>query len=804
MGLKLKLVLTLLLITALFIHAQMKKDYPIHPVPFTQVHMTDGFWFNRMEINRTVTIPYALKLLEETGRIKNFAIAGKIESGDFCSKYYFDDSDVYKVIEGASYSLMLKPDKQLEEQLDKIISLISTAQEKDGYLYTVRTMGSKKFEKVTGPSRWLNEEGSHELYNLGHLYEAAVAHFMATGKRTLFDVAIKSAELVNTVFGPGKLMLPSGHQEIEIGLAKLYRVTGEEKYLKLAKFFLDMRGNYINGRKSWGEYNQDHKPVIEQDEAVGHAVRAGYMYSGMADVAALTGDQNYINALDKIWDNVAGKKIYLTGGLGASGSWEGFGKNYELPNASAYNETCASIANVLWNHRMFLLKGDSKYIDILERTLYNALLSGISMSGDKFFYPNVLESFGTHERAAWFDCACCPTNVTRFIASVANYIYAAKENQLYVNLFTSNQTEIGLKEGTVKLQQETNYPWEGKVKIIVSPKQGAQEFSLDIRIPEWAQNKPIASDLYSFTDIQTQKVLLTVNGQQIPLNVEKGFAQIKRKWNTEDVVELFLPMEVRKIIANEKVEADKGRIALQRGPLVYAAEWRDNKDGLVHNILLPENSNLQTEFMPDLLNGVEIIKGKVFGYKINRDKKGLEKSEQDFLAIPYYAWAHRGKGEMSVWLAKDESTVRPLYGETILTNAKLTVSHGKNPQAMKDQMEPQSSADESLPYFHWWLSKGEKESVQIDFEKPQEVSELSIYWFDDTGIGECRVPQSWKVYYKEGNDWRAVYPTNVHPYLTKKDKYNNVEFETVKTPSVKIEIQSQKDFAGGIHELKIK
>src|SRR3989339_1657214 len=520
---KAKLFLVLILMTS-FIFAQTKRDYPIQPIPFTQVKVEKGFWFDRMETNRTVTIPYALKLCEETGRIKNFAIAGGSEKGDFCSKYYFDDSDVYKVIEGASYALMLKPDKKLEEQLDKIISLIASAQEKDGYLYTVRTMGSHKFERVTGPSRWLNEEGSHELYNVGHLYEAAVAHFMATKKKTLLNVALKSADLVCSVFGPGKISLPSGHQEIEIGLVKLYRVTGKEKYLKLAKFLLDMRGNYVNGRKSWGEYNQDHKPIIEQDEAVGHAVRAAYMYTGMADVAALTGDKSYISALDKIWSNVVSKKLYLTGGIGASGSWEGFGPNYDLPNASGYNETCASIANVMWNHRMFLQKGDAKYLDILERTLYNALLSGIGLSGDLFFYPNVLESFGTHERSKWFSCACCPPNVARLIASLGNYVYASKENQIYVNLFTSNKSEIELKEGLVTLQQETNYPWSGSVKITVTPQSENQNFVLKLRIPGWAQNKAMPSDLYTFSDYPKEKVFLTINGKLTPLNLDKGFA----------------------------------------------------------------------------------------------------------------------------------------------------------------------------------------------------------------------------------------------------------------------------------------
>jgi len=524
----------------------------------------------------------------------------------------------------------------------------------------------------------------------------------------------------------------------------------------------------------------------------------------MADVAALTGDKNYIKALDKIWDNVVSKKIYLTGGLGATGSWEGFGKNYELPNASAYNETCASIANIMWNHRMFLLKGDSKYIDILEKTLYNALLSGIGMSGDLFFYPNVLESFGTHERSRWFDCACCPTNVTRFIASVANYIYAINEDKIFVNLFTNNETTLETPTGKVTIEQITEYPWQGKIDLIINPEKENQKFTIKIRIPGWSQNKAMPSNLYKFIDFQKEKVFLSVNGNITSPKIQNGYATIERTWNKNDKIEIYFPMEIRRIEAHEKVEADKGKIALQRGPIIYALEWKDNKDGFVRNILLNEEDELKTRYEKDLLNGVQIITGKAKGYKVNNENK-LIFEEQEFTAIPYYAWAHRGKGEMSVWIAKDEKYVRPLYGKSILSDAKLNSSHGKNLDAIKDQLEPKFSNDNSYPYFHWWPSKGEKEFIEINFAEPKEISSVEIYWFDDTGIGECRVPESWKVFYKDENDkWRAVYPTNSNPYSTEKDKYNLVEFETVKTQAVKIEIQSLKDFAGGIHELKIK
>lgn len=798
-----KLILfALLLLSVSVITSQTRKDYPIQPVPFTQVHITDGFWFDRMETNRTVTIPYAIKMNETTGRVTNLEIAAGLKTGEYCTRYPFDDTDIYKVIEGASYSLMLKPDKELEKKLDELIDIIAKAQEPDGYIYSARTGKSDKLKGWIGQERWSNLQSSHELYNAGHMFEAAVAHFMATNKKSFLTIALKCADLLVKDFGPGKVQLPPGHQEVELGLVKLYRLTGEEKYLNLAKYFLDIRGRgkELTGRESWGEYSQDHKPIIEQDEAVGHAVRAGYMYSAIADVAALTGDESYIKALDKIWNNVVSKKLYLTGGLGATGSWEGFGPNYDLPNASAYNETCASIANVYWNHRMFLLKGEGKYIDILERTLYNALLSGISISGDKFFYPNPLESFGTHERSAWFECACCPGNVTRFIASVANYIYAVNQKEVFVNLYTNNNVNLKVGDDEVVLNQKTNYPWEGKVLLAVNLNKPSKDFSINLRIPGWARDEVVASDLYQFVDKPKSKISILVNGKRIDFNIQNGFAKISRKWKDKDVIELVLPMEVKRIVANNNVEADRGRIALQRGPLVYCAEGIDN-NGYARNILLSGNTKFNTKFKKNLLAGVEVITGKAYGVK-SSDKNILTKEEQNFTAIPYYAWAHRGKTEMSVWIANDEKAVRPLYGSDLLSHAKISSSSGKNPEVVADRLEPKNSIDHSFPYFHWWPNKGTTESVQIDFQKPEEISQVEVYWFDDTGIGECRVPSSWKVFYKEGDKYKEVY--TVDKYGVEKDKYNSVIFETVRTKSLKVEIHSQPDFAGGIHEIKIK
>ncbi len=800
---KKKILLLIILVLSSNVISQTVKDYPIQPVPFTQVHMNEGFWFDRMEINRTVTIPYAIKMCETTGRVTNLEIAAGLKTGEYCTRYPFDDTDVYKVIEGASYSLLLKPDIDLEKKLDELIDIIAKAQEPNGYLYSARTGKSEKMIRSIGPERWSNLQWSHELYNAGHMYEAAVAHYMATKKKSFLNIALKNADLIVNDFGPGKIQLPPGHQEVELGLVKLYRLTKEEKYLKLAKYFLDIRGKGkgLTGRESWGEYAQDHKPIIEQDEAVGHAVRAAYMYSAIADVAALTGDESYIKTLDKIWDNVVAKKLYLTGGLGATGSWEGFGPNYDLPNASAYNETCASIANVYWNHRMFLLKGESKYIDILERTLYNALLSGISLSGDKFFYPNPLESFGTHERSSWFECACCPGNVTRFISSIANYIYALGNREIFVNLYLSNDAKLQVDGEEIGIKQKTNYPWNGKVNLTVYRKNQTGGFSINLRLPGWIRDEVVASDLYTYVDKQKENFSVMVNGKQVDYKFENGFVKIYFDWQDNDKIELKLPMEVKRIVANNNVEADRGRIALQRGPIVYCAEGIDN-NGYTRNLMLKDDEDFDTEFRMDLLNGVKVITGKTYGVKLEEDRKTLNRNTQNFLAIPYYAWAHRGKTEMSVWIANDEVAVRPLHGPDLHTNAKITSSSGRSPEVIVDGLEPKNSIDHSFPFFHWWPQKGTAEWIQIDFPKLEEISQIDIYWFDDTDIGECRVPDSWKVFYKDGENWRQVY--TVDKYGTEKDKYNSVIFETVRTTSLKIEIQSQKDFAGGIHELKLK
>lgn len=619
--------------------------YPFQPIPFTNVTIYDTFWSPRLETNRTVTIPYDFQKCEETGRIDNFDRAAGTMEGPLEGDYPFNDSDVFKIIEGAGYSLQVHPDPELEAYIDGIIDKIAAAQEDDGYLYTARTIDPDHPHEWSGPERWSNLYMSHELYNLGHMYEGAVAYYQATGKRALLDVSIKSADLIAKDFGPDALRDVPGHQEVELGLVKLYQVTGEKKYLDLAKFFLDERGhaNRRELQQAHGNpgYMQDHIPVIEQREAVGHSVRATYMYAAMADVAALTGDQDYIHAILRIWENVVEKKLALTGGIGARHQGEAFGDAYELPNDSAYNETCAAIGNIFWNHRLFLLDGQASYFDVLERTLYNGFLSGVSLAGNKFFYVNPLESNGEYRfnrddsitRQPWFGCSCCPTNVVRLLPALPGYIYATKDDRLYVNLYIGGQSTCEIGGTEVQIDQETNYPWDGNIKVTVTPS-ATTAFTLSLRVPGWTQGRPLSSDLYTYLDDTPADVTARTNGDPISIGVTDGYLNIERTWESGDVVELSLPMSIRRVLAHPEVEDCRGKVALERGPIVYAAEGIDN-DGRALDLVIPDDLPLTADHRPDLLGGVTVITG---------DK---------FMAIPYYAWSHRGQNEMAVWLSRE-------------------------------------------------------------------------------------------------------------------------------------------------------
>jgi DUF1680 family protein len=640
--------LSVLLLPALYVFAQKANDYLVEGVTFNKVTLNDSFWNPRVEINRTVTIPASFKKCEETGRILNFEIAAGSKKGKFQTTYPFDDTDPYKIIEGASFSMQVHPDSVLDHYVDSLITLIAKAQEPDGYLYTARTIDPAHPHAWSGNERWVNESVlSHELYNSGHLFEAASAHYLATGKRNFLDVALKNANLLCEVFGPGKRSDAPGHEIVEMGLVRLYRITGETKYLDLAKFFIDCRGAARNPDKA---YSQDNIPVIEQTEAVGHAVRAGYLYSGIADVAALTGNIEYTKAIDRIWENMVSKKLYLTGGIGAVPDGERFGNNYELPSLTAYNETCAAIANVYWNYRMFLLHGDSKYIDVMERSLYNNVASGVSLDGRLFFYPNPLESDGKFKfnvgslgRQAWFDCSCCPTNVCRFMSSIAGYIYAHGQNNLYVNLFIGSKSQIELDGGQqVTVTQETRYPWDGNVLIKIDPAEKFA-FSLYVRIPGWAIGRPVPSDLYAYKSSETAKFKISINGKKVNYEMKNGYAVINRTWEKGDIINYSLPMEIHQVVANTQVKDDRDKIALERGPLVYCVEGTDNHS--MDNLIISNETTLTSKFEPDLLNGIQVIHGQI---------KGSEKSVtgvHDFMAIPYYSWDNRGDTPMKVWIS---------------------------------------------------------------------------------------------------------------------------------------------------------
>ncbi|PYR20372.1 MAG: six-hairpin glycosidase [Acidobacteria bacterium] len=785
------------------------RDYPVQPVPFTSVHLTDVFWAPRIETNRTETIPFAFEQCELTGRVENFIRAAKALRHQPLENtkppgYPFDDTDLYKVIEGASYTLSVRPDPKLDAYVDGLIEKIAAAQESDGYLYTARTINPASPHPWAGKHRWeLERDDSHELYDLGHLYEAAAAHYQATGKRALLDVALKSANLLVETFGPGRRSIWPGHQITEMGLAKLYRVTGDDRYLSLAKFMLDERGpspgEKVNPRGL--SYNQAQQRVIEQTEPVGHAVRATYMYSGMADVAALTGDAAYVKAIDTIWENTVRTKLYITGGIGASGSGEAFGRHYELPNMTAYNETCASVGMDYWNHRLFLLHGDAKYVDVMERTLYNGLISGVSLDGKRFFYPNPLESNGQHERSPWFGVACCPGNITRFLASVPGYVYARQGDTIYVNLYAGGHADLETDQKRhVKLVQDTRYPWDGGVKITVSPDR-PRTFAIKLRIPGWARTDAVPSDLYRFADAVDAPVSLRVNGRAVALALEKGYATIDRAWQPGDVIELELPMPVRRIVAHESVEADRGRVALQRGPIVYAAEWPDNPKGHVRNIVLPDSAKLTSEFRSGLLNGVQIVKGRAYGLAYGANNS-VTKTEQDFVAIPYAMWANRGRGQMIVWLAATDAAARPTPWPTPATTATVTTSPARrNPSAINDGDDPKSS-DDPASYFDWWPRRGTVEWVEYAFPKPSTVSEVEIYWFDDTGRGQVRVPASWRLFYREGNTWKPV--TTTGAFGVEKDRYNTLAFSPVTTTGLRVEVTAQPQWPAGIQEWKVK
>ncbi|MHC4202178.1 MAG: glycoside hydrolase family 127 protein, partial [Planctomycetota bacterium] len=636
--------------------------------------------------------------------------------------------------------------------------------------------------------RWRNPKNMHQLYCAGHMFEAAVAHYRITGKRKFLDVALRFADLIDSVFGPGKMLDPPGHQEIEMGLVKLHRATGKKKYLDLARFFLDQRGNPNRGRVG-GWYHQDHVPLVEQTEAVGHAVRAVYGYCGMADVAMLTGDKQYVSALDRFWENVVSRKMSLTGGIGG-GLWEAFDRAYFLPNTSCYNETCGAMANTFWNHRMFLLHGGAKYLDVLERTLYNGALGGISLAGDGFFYPNRLESRGG-KRQPWFKCACCPSNAARFFSSVGKYLYATRGETLMVNLYAHSSAEVTLGGRAVAVRQETDYPWSGKVRLHIDPA-GPASFPVALRIPGWARNRPVPGGLYHYRDTDDGLPALKVNSKTVKLELEDGFAVIRRSWKNGDVIELDLPMPVRRVLSNAALLDNAGLVALERGPLVYCVEGVDvGKTTGALNLRITPDAELRTEHRKDLLGGVTVITGHAMEISRGPDKVSVVEKRIPLVAIPYYARSNREVTSMVVWMLDDSARAILPAVPTIASTSRVTASVPKgNFGALSDQVAPVRSGDASRGVFQW-RKRGTTEWVQYDFKKAEEVSAVEVYWYARFGTA-VKLPQSWRLLYRVGDEFKPV--ENGGPYGVEPDRFNRVTFTPVRTDALRIEAKLQDKY----------
>jgi DUF1680 family protein len=614
-------------------------------IKFSQVEINDKFWRPKIEKVSTVTIPVCIDQTEvKTPRIRNFEIAAGKRTGKFQGLFY-DDSDVFKALEAIAYSLKNHPDATLEKKADEWIDLIAAAQLKDGYINT--------YYSLQFPEKRWTDMSMHEDYNGGHLIEAAVAYFDATGKKKLLDVATKFADHFASLFGPNKRHWVTGHQELELALVKLFNTTKNDKYLNLANWLLSERGHGYAKGYTWTDwkdtaYAQDVKPVKEQKEITGHAVRAMYMYTGAADVAALTGDKGYVKAMEDVWQDVVYRNMYITGGIGSAGRNEGFSTDYDLPNESAYCETCASVGMVLWNQRMGMLTGDSKYIDILERSLYNGALDGISLEGSQFFYGNPLASVGRTARRDWFGTACCPANIARLIASLGNYIYGSNKNGLYVNLFVGSNTSFQAGNQQVPVTMKTNYPWDGNIQITLSPAKKSN-FDLHIRIPGWASGEAVPGGLYNFEDTSTRAFTVSLNGKEIPYKKEKGYIVLGREWKKGDVVQLILPMDIKRVVSRPEVSENVERVAIQRGPLVYCVESTDN-DGQAWNLILPKNTNLTTVEKTILSEPVIAIQGEAPKLTISTDGNNIRTENKQLVAIPYYTWANRKKSEMQVWL----------------------------------------------------------------------------------------------------------------------------------------------------------
>lgn len=762
-------------------------------VPFTKVKVADRFWAPRIETNRKVSIPHSLDQLEKAGNMRNFDLAAQGKREGYTGPVFMD-SDAYKALEAASYSLAQHPDAKLSARVDAFIARMAAAQMDDGYL--------NSWYQVNAPDkRFTNLRDNHEIYCAGHLFEAAAAHYQATGKKTLLTVATRFADHLDARFGdaPGKKVGYCGHPEAELALLKLYRATGERRYMELARHMINSRGVKLFAREHKtpieqydGVYWQDDVPIREHREIKGHAVRAAYLMSGVTDIVAEADDPALRAMLGRVWRNTTQKRMYITGGIGPSAHNEGFTTDYDLPNLTAYQETCASIALAQWNHRMALLYGDAKYADLVERSLYNGVLAGVALDGKRYFYVNPLESRGNHHRLEWYGCACCPPNVTRTLASLGGYAYATSEDALWVNLYVAGTVSAEVAGSPVTLTVKTDYPWDGKVALTAKPGSGkaaGHAFELRLRVPGWCDSAKLA-----------------VNGRKSTrMDTDRGYLVLRRTWHAGDTVEIEFDMPVVRVEAHPGVKGNLGHVALQRGPLVYCIEQCDH-EARVPDLSLPSDAPIKAERKAKLLGGVVVLRASAsasdplaWGRELYRP--AAEPQSVELTAVPYYAWDNRQAGPMRVWLPVLPPRA-PAGGPELA--AKVTVSFqnsNSQPEGIHDGVEQLKSRDRAMQLCHWWPHAGTEEWAEYTFRKPITLCASRVFWFDDTGSGACRLPERWELRYRDGDRWLPVKVKG--PYPVQLDAWCDVEFEPVKSDAFRLVVQMQKEWAAGVHEWQV-
>lgn len=810
-------IFALLLGSANEISAKEKGVKSLQQVQFNEVELNDNFWLPRLKIQKQVLVPFALKKSEYS--VENLRRVGAYLRGETVTKrfegLYYSSSDLFKVMEGVAYLLMLEKDAELERQMDEIIDVIAQAQAPDGYLYEHHMLPvhlrNPYNNRGTGETPYSKVRASHELYNMGHMYEAAIAYYKATGKRKFLDVAEKSARHINKVFFEGDpaynggkpVMEAPGHQEIELALVKMYQATGNKLYLDMAERFINIRGSRRIAKDS---YHQSHLPVREQREAVGHAVRATYLYSAMADIVAVTGDKTLLPALDAVWHDIVDRKMHITGGLGAVPGIEGFGPAYMLPNRDTYNETCSAIGNLLFNYRMFLMSRDAKYVDVAEIALYNNILAGVNLKGDKFFYVNPLQAnnhkifnHGYAGRSHWFATACCPSNLARLIPQLSGMVYSHTDSDIYCSFYIGSSTEIALKGGKVKLHQSTEYPFGGKVTIAVEPADKSEKFTLWVRIPSWLTKKFVPGELYYYADGKSLNYTLLVNDEVVTAEAVNGYVPVTRKWRKGDKVKLTLPMMLRETKAIDKVEADRNRFCLTRGPLVLCAEEADNEHDVVGYYSKGYLRMAATgRYETGVLKGIPYY--TVDASAIDKDGKEVDAA---LTLLPYYAWNNRGDLKtMNVWFAEDAKSARDGMEKVAPHIASVKASYTYNRDAayaIIDGVYPTSSHDTSILRWTSYRQQDMAQTIEIMLKKRQSVESISVYWYEDRG--KVKRPKSWSVEYMLDGEWHEYAPYITDHFGIALDQFNMVHpSEPIEAEAIRLKVVPQKGYAVGILE----